>query len=544
MVTTSPLKDEQGSIVGSVHVARDITELKKAEEALKENEKRLNRSQEIAHLGSWELDLVKNLLVWSDEVYRIFGLKPQEFGATYEAFLDAVHPDDREKVDKAYSGSLHEGKDSYEVEHRVLRKATGEVRIVREKCEHIRDTSGKIVRSIGMVQDVTEPKKAEDELGETRGYLENLLNYANAPIIVWDTEFKITLFNHAFERLTGLSANEVVGKSLEILFPDDKKQSALNYIQRTIAGEYLETVEIPIKSVNGNVSTLLWNSANIYDEIGAKIVATIAQGQDITMRKEMQDRLEAYAKNLEKLVEERTKQLKDSERLATIGATAGMVGHDIRNPLQAITSDVYLLKSELDSIPEGEERNAVEESLDGIEKNIDYINKIVADLQDFAKPLNPNTEITDLKLIIDNLLKKTDLPENVNVKVKVEDAARVVMADSTYINRILYNLVNNAVQAMPKGGNLTVSVHKDKKRNDTILTVEDTGVGIPEKAKDKLFTPMFTTKSKGQGFGLVVVKRMTEALGGTVTFESQEGKGTTFTVRLSSRQREPTANPT
>ena len=122
------------------------------------------------------------------------------------------------------------------------------------------------------------------------------------------------------------------------------------------------------------------------------------------------------------------------------------------------------------------------------------------------------------------------MPENVKVSVKVETEARKVVADSSYINRIMYNLVNNAVQAMPKGGKLTI--HAYKEANDVIITVKDTGVGIPESVKGKLFTPMFTTKAKGQGFGLAVIKRMTEALGGTVTFESQEGKGTTFTVRL------------
>ena len=227
---------------------------------------------------------------------------------------------------------------------------------------------------------------------------------------------------------------------------------------------------------------------------------------------------------------ERTRQLKDAERLAAIGATAGMVGHDIRNPLQAITSDVYLLKTEFASMPEGEEKNLVGESLDGIEKNIDYINKIVMDLQDFSKTLHPHAEEADLKLIIDELIENIGLPENVKLSVKVESDAKKIVTDSSYINRIMYNLLNNAVQAMPKGGKLTIRVHK--KGNDVIITVADTGVGIPEPVKSKMFTPMFTTKSKGQGFGLPVVKRMVEALGGTVVFESQEGKGTAFIVSL------------
>jgi len=164
LVTTTPLLDKEGGRIGSVHIARDITERKRMEEALRESEVGLKRAQEIAHLGSWELDLVNNKLSWSDEVYRIFGFQPQEFGATYEAFLEVVHPEDRAAVDAAYAESLCEGKDSYEITHRIVRKSTGDIRIVQEKCEHIRDDSGTITRSMGMVQDITERAQAEEEI--------------------------------------------------------------------------------------------------------------------------------------------------------------------------------------------------------------------------------------------------------------------------------------------------------------------------------------------------------------------------------------------
>ncbi len=158
----APIKDKDGRTIGAVLVFRDVTGRRRAEEELRRSEQRLARSQEMAHLGSWELDLVKNKLTWSDEVFRIFGLRPQEFDATYEAFLSAVHPEDRKAVDDAYSGSLRDGRDIYEIEHRVVRKGTGEIRYVHEKCEHIRDKSGRIIKSIGMVQDITEVRVAEE----------------------------------------------------------------------------------------------------------------------------------------------------------------------------------------------------------------------------------------------------------------------------------------------------------------------------------------------------------------------------------------------
>ncbi|MFA5096075.1 MAG: PAS domain S-box protein [Candidatus Omnitrophota bacterium] len=167
-----PYLDAQGNVAGIVGFTLDVTERKRAEDALRESERRMQRAQDIAHLGSWELDLATNNLVWSDETYRIFGLQPQEFKATYGAFLEAVHPDDRAAVDAAYAGSLRDGKESYEIEHRIIRKANGEIRFIHEKCEHIRDGSGRIIRSVGMVHDITGRKRAEEALVKAHAELE------------------------------------------------------------------------------------------------------------------------------------------------------------------------------------------------------------------------------------------------------------------------------------------------------------------------------------------------------------------------------------
>ena len=199
--------------------------------------------------------------------------------------------------------------------------------------------------------------------------------------------------------------------------------------------------------------------------------------EDITERRKAEMELEKRAKNLESLVEERTKALRDAERLAAIGATAGMVGHDIRNPLQAITSDVFLAKSELASIPDGEEKRNALESLEEIGNNTDYINKIVQDLQDYSRPLNPKEEEADLQLIAEKLLAKNGLPENIKVNIKIENDARKIKADSYYLNRILYNLTINSIQAMPNGGKLIIT--GCQRNNKAIISIEDTGEGFP-----------------------------------------------------------------
>ncbi len=333
-------------------------------------------------------------------------------------------------------------------------------------------------------------------------YARNLIEASLDPLVTISAKGKITDVNKATELATGCSRKELIGSDFSNYFIEPEK-AELGY-KRVFTEGVVRDYPLAIRHKNGRIIDVLYN-ATVYRNVSGEIQGVFAAARDITEQKKAEEQSQEAAK-----------KLKDSERLAAIGATAGMVGHDIRNPLQAIISDVYLAKTELASIPESEEKRNALESLKEIEKNTDYINKIVADLQDFARPLNPQVEEADLKLIIDDLLSKNGLPENVKVSVKVESDASKVLADSSFINRIMYNLVNNAVQAMPKGGKLTI--HAFKEANDFMLTVKDSGVGIPEKVRGKLFTPMFTTKSKGQGFGLAVIKRMTEALGGNCNF--------------------------
>lgn len=148
--------------------------------------------------------------------------------------------------------------------------------------------------------------KTEAALVETRNYLESLIDYANAPIIVWNPDYAITRFNHAFEKMTGYLASEVLGKKLNILFPNDSAEESMKKIQRTTTGEYWKTVEIPIRQKNEKIRIALWNSANIHDRDGKSIVSTIAQGQDITERILAEEKIRRHAEELRTANEELT----------------------------------------------------------------------------------------------------------------------------------------------------------------------------------------------------------------------------------------------
>lgn len=282
LVSTTPIFGNNGKLLGAVHVARDITERKQIEEVLKDSESRLNRAQELAHLGSWELDLVNNHLTWSDEVYRIFGLQPHEFDATYEAFLKFVHPDDRAAVDAAYSGSLREGRDTYEIEHRVVRK-NGDVRFVYEKCEHIRDKSGKVVRSIGMVQDITERKQAESELVRLASFP---LKNPN-PIVEVDLSGKLQYLNLASQQL----------------FLDLEKEG-FNH-------QYLKEIKNLIPEIQKK--TTLVREAQVNDKYFLQTINYIPEnrririyGTDITMRKKAEEVLQGSEEKYRNIVENTT----------------------------------------------------------------------------------------------------------------------------------------------------------------------------------------------------------------------------------------------
>jgi len=260
-----------------------------------------------------------------------------------------------------------------------------------------------------------------------------------------------------------------------------------------------------------------------------------------------------YSDYLEELVGERTEELKQlqqellkSQRLAAIGEVAAMVGHDLRNPLQAIVNMMYLTKEKLNSTSlQGSELAKLAET---VEEQVRYMNKIVSDLEDFARPLKVELAPTDLHKLINETLSSIRVPDSVKVSIVIQDDLDFpkLTVDATLMKRVFINLITNALQAMPDGGDFSIAAKRTE--DSALISIQDTGVGIPEENIDKIFQPLFSTKAKGQGLGLSVCKRLVEAHNGNITFKSKAGKGSTFTVELplqhvASNQNEPKIIP-
>ena len=248
------------------------------------------------------------------------------------------------------------------------------------------------------------------------------------------------------------------------------------------------------------------------------------------------DEISSLSRDIDDMLEtlrEYQTRIKDSERMVSIGATATMVGHDLRNPLQVVFMLTELLQKKVKRLENSEYQKDVADidRLTGkIKDQASYMNKGVSDLQGLTKGASLEIGDVDLIELIYEVLDTIQMPENIESVIQFEEDFPDIYADEIKLRRVFTNLINNAVQAMVNGGQLAVEGYREEE--NVYVNVVDTGCGIPEKNLEKIFEPLFTTKAKGTGLGLTVCKRVTEAHGGTILAKSTEGIGTRFTVIL------------
>jgi len=292
------------------NLTQQITERKKAEDKLQIVNRQLTDIIEFLPDATFVIDNNKKVVAWNRAIEEMTGVKKQDivgkgdyayampfYGEPRPILVDLVFNFDPE-IEKKYDFVKKIGGNFY-TEVFVHLIYAGKGGYLWATASPLFDNEGNVIGAIESIRDITERKKIEEALRETKGYLENLFSCANAPIIVWGSDFVISRFNRAFEELTGIKAEETIGKRLEILFPEQSCETSMAMISKTLSGERWEVVELPILHKSGEVRTVLWNSANVFGQDGTTIIATIAQGTDITERKKMEEELKSIKQRIE-----------------------------------------------------------------------------------------------------------------------------------------------------------------------------------------------------------------------------------------------------
>jgi PAS domain S-box-containing protein len=387
-----------------------------------------------------------------------------------------------------------------------------------------------------------EHKKAEDALRMSEEYFKTLIEQSPIGIQIMTSDGRIVQVNDAYTKLWGISrkALEPTFRKYNI-FKDEqiKKVGFMPYVKKAFSGESLSLPPFeydPKKSLVARRGRKRWIRSHMYSikDKNDQILNVITMYEDITERKRAEEKLKKYTETLEEMVEVRTNELQNTqkelarkEKLAILGIMAGGVGHDLRNPLSAIKSAAYFLNMALEA-PDLE----VKETLEILEKEVANSTAIISALLDFARSKPPSLRNTNINVVVQEALSPTVVPENVEVVIRLDERLPPILADPDQLVQVFSNIISNAIQAMPDGGVLTIKSEAPSPES-VAISVSDTGMGIPDENMSKIFEPLFTTKAKGIGLGLAVAKTLVEAHGGTITVESEVGKGTTFTVKMS-----------
>ena len=356
-------------------------------------------------------------------------------------------------------------------------------------------------------------------------------------VVVLNMQNRIVDLNPAAEHLAGYTSSEALGLPVEQIWPSWPSQLVLSEPASAVYEELVLTRA-------GEKRTYSLHIYVITDHEN-RPMNKLALLSDATERKQAEVELQKYRDHLEQIVEEKTAELKAKDRLAAIGETTTMIGHDLRNPLQNIINILYIAEKKIRRASQ-EQRSLVVETgiiqdISDIKSRINYMNKIVSDLQDYARPVIAEKFSTNIVSLVKECLSDAEVPENIAVNVSAEEENSIVELDPILIKRAFINLITNAVQAMPGGGTLDIRM-KDV-GGEFAIEFSDTGLGIPAEVRDKLFKPLLTTKAKGMGMGLPVVKRFIEAHDGSITLTSPPDEGTTFVVKLPWRKKMSATSP-
>jgi len=489
-----PVLDARGKVVGLVGISHDTTEDKSMEESLRASGAQArsliefqNRVIDTAAVWVTVLDGDGNITLWNHAAELISGYSKEEVQGHNKVWKWLYpDPDYRARVSDRMRDAVMGGRGAKEFETTIKCK-DGSSKMIAWFDSVISDDKGNRVGGIAIGLDVTERESLEKELEALAKYPSENPN----PIMRASNDGLVLHANPASGPFLK-SWDSGVGLALPSLL-------RVPVIGASASGEQ-KNVEV---DQDGRV--FLFTIVPVPGESYVNLY-----GRDITTIKEAEKRMEHRAEELERLVAKRTERLVEVERFAAIGEVASAVGHDLRSPLQVMTSVLYVIKEKLASLPpaykEAIDEPHMSQSIDIMHDSVKYMGTIISDLQGFISRVTPRLSEVDVAELVDRTLKGMELPPDIKVHV---DTQRVpvstrVMADEAMMMRVFTNLITNAVQAMPKGGSLTVAASQEKEKDWISVDISDTGEGISQENMRKLFTPLFTTKDRGTGLGLVI----------------------------------------
>ncbi len=510
-VSASQVTDDAGEPTGVMLSCIDVSDRTLAEDELRRSQESLSRAQEVAGIGNWDWDIQTNELWWSDQIYRIFGLEPQEFEATYPAFLERVHPDDRPLVEQAVARAL--AGERYSIDHRLVRADDGSTRIVHELGEVVFSDDGRPLHMIGTVQDVTEARAMQSQLRQQRDLLAAVVGAAPVIIFATDREGVFTLADGQALASIGVRPGELVGRSV---FESTGELAELaNAVRRALAGEAV--------SLHVGTGTLAFDAfCGPLSGPDGSVEGVVGVAVDITERQRLRE------------------QLDQAQKMEAIGRLAGGIAHDFNNLLTVILTYSSLVADEL---PEG---SAARQDIEEVTRAGQRASQLTQQLLAFARKQVVQVQDIDLNraLIEVNRMLRPLVGSDVRFEVLLDEAAGHITMDPVQFEQVVLNLVLNARDAVATGGSITLrSLSVDLSAPAAALArgvapgrysgieVSDTGVGMDEKTLQRIFEPFFTTKGvgKGTGLGLATCYGIAQQASGAIWAQSVPGEGTTFT---------------
>ena len=535
--------NETGTVIGTTGIARDISERRETELKLRENEARLAKAQQIAHVGYWDWDILNNVTQFSDEMFRIFRALPGQVDMTYEAFLSVVHPDDRQPVIDAVNAALHE-KAPYVTTYRII-CANGEIRHLQAEAEVEFNQEGVPVRMQGVVRDITESFLAQEALRESEARFREIFEQNEDAIILLAREtLDIIDANMAAETLIGRDRESLAWLGpWSFIVPED---------YNSFIGAIPATGDAPPFHLE-RIGALRSDGTTLITSIWGKVIrlrdteVLYCSIRDITRRISMEEEA--------RITQSR---LIHANKMASLGILVSGIAHEINNPNTFIQGNASLIESFwrdtvpilehhraeggdfiLGGLPFKEVERIFPRLLHGVREGSRRISAIVNNLKDFARqdtakcfmPINVNRVVEDAKLILSYQIHRyTD-----NFRLDLPEGLPLALGKYQQIEQVIINLIINALQALPaKDAGVTVSTGADPDGSAITIAVRDEGEGMAREVLERITEPFFSTKidQGGTGLGLSISAAIIREHNGSLRFESTPGQGTTVTVSL------------